>query len=403
MEKKRYLILGLGAVLLLFCGLIYAWSLFRTPFQEVYPQWTLSQLSMTFTISMTFFCIGGFLSGRMLLKRNAAIIISLSAALVFVGFLGVSMLNPQNSQQSLLLLYGCYGILGGTGIGLSYNAILATVNRLFPDQPGLASGIMLLGFGMGGLVLGSIVTGLINSQGIFSSFRLLAVCMFLVLLAGAQIIGRTGKTESKVSIKTKSPEFIAAKDGLTTGEMLKSASFWIFIVWNVLTNSAGLMVVNSAASIAVAFGAPAIVGMVVSLCNGIGRVIIGHSFDKLGRERTMVLDCILTISSSCVLVTGAVTEHSVLIILGLILAGFFFSGAPTIAAAFVKQVYGEKYYSVNFSIANFSLIPAAMIGPTLSSRLISASGGSYLTTFIVIAVCGLLSISTLPLLKKKLK
>ena len=58
MERKKYFILGLGTLLLLFCGLIYAWSLFRTPFQVIFPQWSVSQLSMTFTVSMVFFCLG---------------------------------------------------------------------------------------------------------------------------------------------------------------------------------------------------------------------------------------------------------------------------------------------------------------------------------------------------------
>ena len=82
MERKKYFILGLGTLLLLFCGLIYAWSLFRTPFQEMFPQWSVSQLSMTFTVSMVFFCLGGFISGRLLMKKGASFVISLSALLV---------------------------------------------------------------------------------------------------------------------------------------------------------------------------------------------------------------------------------------------------------------------------------------------------------------------------------
>lgn len=399
MIKNRYIILIFSAVLLLFCGLIYAWSLFRAPFQAIFTGWTLQQLSMTFTISMVCFCLGGFLSGRMLMKRSAAAVLSLAAILVATGFMGVSLLDAENSRQSLYLLYGFYGVLGGTGIGLSYNAVLSAVGRLFPDRPGLASGVMLLGFGMGGLVLGSIVTGMIENRGVFETFRTLAVCMLVVLLVGAAVIGKISKSDDR-----RSPGFSAEeKQGISTVEMLKSAPFWIFITWNIITNSAGLMVVNSAASIAEAFGALAIVGMVVSLCNGIGRVIFGGIFDKLGRAKTMALDCLLQICSGTMLVLGAVTESTALIVAGLVLAGFFYSGSPTIAAAFIKKEFGEKYYPVNFSVANFSLIPAALIGPTLSSALISTGDGSYTSTFVVIAVCGILSISTLPVLKKVLK
>ena len=49
-NNKRWLYLAVATVILLFQGLIYAWSLFRTPFSEIYTDWTVAQLSMTFTI-----------------------------------------------------------------------------------------------------------------------------------------------------------------------------------------------------------------------------------------------------------------------------------------------------------------------------------------------------------------
>ena len=410
MEKKRYCILALGTLLLLFCGLIYAWSLFRVPFQQMFPFWSVSQLSLTFTISMIFFCLGGFISGRLLLVRSVSFVISLSALLVLAGFAGVSLIDAREQELALVLLYGCYGVLGGTGIGLSYNAILSTVGRLFPAQTGLASGTMLLGFGLGGLVLGSLATALIEKAGLLTAFRLMGVCMFVALLAGGLIIGRFVRQASGSAGAAAASSVAQTGDGqaaeaksVPAGRMLRSAPFWIFIIWNVITNSAGLMVVNSAAVIAASFGAPAIVGMVVSLCNGAGRVLMGAVFDGKGRRTALVTDCLLQFGAGLALITGAALTSSALIIAGLVLAGFFYAGSPTIAAAYIKNVFGDKYYSVNFSIANFSLIPAALIGPTASSALVSAGGGSYATTFILIAVCGALAMCTVPAIERAVR
>lgn len=411
MEKKRYCILALGTLLLLFCGLIYAWSLFRAPFQQMFPLWSVSQLSLTFTISMIFFCLGGFISGRLLLVRSVSFVISLSALLVLAGFAGVSLIDAREQELALVFLYGCYGVLGGTGIGLSYNAILSTIGRLFPAQTGLASGTMLLGFGLGGLVLGSLATALIEKAGLLAAFRLMGVCMFVVLLAGGLIIGRFVRQASGGAGAAAAATTAAqAGDGqaggaksVPAGRMLRSAPFWIFIIWNVITNAAGLMVVNSAAVIAASFGAPAIVGMVVSLCNGAGRVLMGAVFDGKGRRTALVTDCLLQLGAGLALIAGAALASSALIIAGLVLAGFFYAGSPTIAAAYIKNVFGDKYYSVNFSIANFSLIPAALIGPTASSALVSAGGGSYATTFILIAVCGALAMCTVPAIERAVR
>lgn len=411
MEKKRYCILALGTLLLLLCGLIYAWSMFRAPFQQMFPFWSVSQLSLTFTISMIFFCLGGFISGRLLLVRSVSFVISLSALLVLAGFAGVSLIDAREQELALVLLYGCYGVLGGTGIGLSYNAILSTIGRLFPAQTGLASGTMLLGFGLGGLVLGSLATALIEKAGLLTAFRLMGVCMFVVLLAGGLIIGRfVRRASGGAGAAAAATTAAQAGDGqaggaksVPAGRMLRSAPFWIFIIWNVITNSAGLMVVNSAAVIAASFGAPAIVGMVVSLCNGAGRVLMGAVFDGKGRRTALVTDCLLQLGAGLALITGAALASSALIIAGLVLAGFFYAGSPTIAAAYIKNVFGDKYYSVNFSIANFSLIPAALIGPTVSSALVSAGGGSYATTFILIAVCGALAMCTVPAIERAVR
>ena len=116
-NNKRWLYLGVGTLLLVFCGLIYGWSLFRAPFGEVYPDWTLSQLSMTFTISMIFFCLGSFVSGQLSKKYSAKVIIMLAAICLLVGFFGVSRMNPE--VGSLAMLYICYGVLGGSGVGLT--------------------------------------------------------------------------------------------------------------------------------------------------------------------------------------------------------------------------------------------------------------------------------------------
>ena len=122
---------------------------------------------------------------------------------------------------------------------------------------------------------------------------ILGIIIFVVLVVGSLFIKNPEAPKGEGGAAP-------ALEGMTTGEMLKTSSFWIFIIWCIIANSAGLMVINSAASIAIAFGAPAIVGMVVSVFNGAGRVIIGGVFDKLGRKNTMLINICLLYTSRCV-------------------------------------------------------------------------------------------------------
>ena len=379
-NNKRWLYLGAGTLLLLFCGLIYGWSLFKAPFSEVYPEWTLSQLSLTFTISMIFFCIGSFVAGKLSAKLKPRMILIIAAVLLLVGFFGVSRMNPE--AGSLPLLYICYGVLGGSGVGLTYNCIIGTMNKWFPDKPGLASGIMMMGFGLGALVLGSVATSLIGSVGVFKTFMVLGIMIFAVLVLGSLIIKAP-----------EAPTGGAKKElyGEGPSVMLKSASFWIFMVWCVVINIGGLMVVSGAASIALAFGAPAIVGMIVSVFNGAGRVVMGNFYDKKGGKMAMVLDIAMIFAGGVFLVGGALTDGMILILIGLLSMGLSYGGNPTICSTFVNKYYGPKFFSVNFGIAMFNLVPAAIIGPMLSSKLVESSGGSYDSTFVAIVVCAVVA------------
>ena len=79
----------MGTLTLLFLGLIYAWSIFRTPIGELFPDWSISQLSLTFTISMIFFCLGGFAGGLMSKKFSIRARMLISSTLAQRSLLGL--------------------------------------------------------------------------------------------------------------------------------------------------------------------------------------------------------------------------------------------------------------------------------------------------------------------------
>ena len=229
MNNKRWLYLGMGTLTLLFLGLIYAWSIFRTPFGEMYPDWSISQMSLTFTISMIFFCLGGFAGGLMSKKLSIGVRMLISAAMLLVGFFMVSMMKADSPASSLTMLYIFYGVFGGGGVGVAYNGVIGTINKWFPDKVGLASGIMLMGFGLGGLVLGSVVNSMIGSMGLLPVFRILGIAICIVCVLAAIIIKSPTPEESSalagLAVK-KDAGSEAEVHNYTAGEMMKTAKFW---------------------------------------------------------------------------------------------------------------------------------------------------------------------------------
>lgn len=380
--NRRWIYLITGAFLLLFLGLIYAWSIFKAPFMEFYPEWTVSQLSMTFTISMICFCLGGFVGGQLNKKLQPMYILWISAVMLFVGFFGVSTIVRFTAGTSLYLLYIFYGVLCGGGVGIGYNCVISTVNKWFADRAGTASGILLMGFGLGGLVFGGLVNILISNMGLFPTFKTLAILVSIIIVIGSLILKSPQANNEKMEMKYDIKSY-------KTKEMVSDARFWIFIIWTVLLNSAGLLVINSGATIALAFGAPALLGLLVSVFNGCGRVVLGGMFDKHKRKRTLFTNTMIVLCAGIILALGAITGQMGFILIGLLITGLGYGGMPAITSAYIHSEFGPKHFPVNFSVAMFSLIPAAIIGPLISSQLIESAEGSYTSTFIMIIILAL--------------
>jgi len=392
MSNKRWIYLGMGTLTLLFLGLIYAWSIFRTPIGELFPDWSISQLSLTFTISMIFFCLGGFAGGVLSKRMSIKARMLISAVMLLIGFFTVSTIKTDSPGASLTMLYIFYGVFGGGGVGVAYNGVIGTLNKWFPDKVGLASGIMLMGFGLGGLVLGSVVNSMIGSMGILPVFRILGIVICIICVLAAFIIKAPGAEDSDALAalaasasggKAKADAGSEARN-YTAGEMLKTPQFWFFTIWAILLNSAGLLVINSAANISVAFGGAAILGMIVSLFNGAGRIVAGNNFDRFGRFTSTLVNNAFMLAAGILLTLGGMTGAYIFILCGLVFVGLAYGGCPTITSAYINKAFGPANFPTNFSIANFSLIPAATIGPMISSALLESAGGSYNTNFYAI-------------------
>jgi OFA family oxalate/formate antiporter-like MFS transporter len=342
---------------------------------------------MTFTISMVFFCVGGFISGKLTAVIQNRTVLRIAALCILAGFCAITLLlDPGASTRSLLLLYVGYGVFGGTGVGLGYNSIIHCVTRWFPGKEGVASGVLLLGFGTGGLALGSAVNVIQAITGIQKVFALLGLAMTVIMLAGSFILRLPPQDEASEKASGAAAFPVKATKEYKLGEMVLTSSFWFYSLWVIAVCVGGLLVINSAANIAVFFGASAVMGLIVSLFNGVGRALFGALFDKKGRQSSMLVDTIFLFAAGALLFAGALTEKGIFIFAGLPLMGLAYGGAPTLTSATIHRFYGAKYYPVNFATANFSLIPSAIIGPLVSSRLQEKSGGNYLTTFIMILV-----------------
>jgi OFA family oxalate/formate antiporter-like MFS transporter len=373
--NQRWLYLILGVASMLFAGMIYAWSILKAPFTAF---WTAPQLALNFTITMTCFCLGGFVGAKMSNRFGIRLSIIAAGVLSCAGF----ALTATVDGSSVVMLYLSYGVLAGLGIGIAYNAVISTVNAWFPDKKGLCSGCLMMGFGASSLVIGGLASRVMTAWGWQKAYLLVGIALGAVLVITALILRKPDANVVFPAPKAKKAlagENFEMRD-YATGEMVKRLSFWMAFVCIGLLAAVGNSVISFARDLALSVGAEAtlattLVG-VLSVCNGLGRIFTGALFDAKGRRFTMLAANLLTIAAAGVTLL-AVTQGSLAVcIAGLCLVGMSYGACPTVASAFVSAFYGTKHFPTNFSIINFNLIAASLMATACGSLLTSSGGYS---------------------------
>ena len=377
----RWFYLAVGVIAMLFAGILYAWSILKSPLAAEFS-WGASELALNFTLAMSFFCIGGLVGAKISGKAGPMAALITSGVLSAAGFILTACIK----SPSVWMLYVTYGVLAGLGIGIAYNVVIGTVSAWFPDKKGLCSGCLMMGFGASALILGNVANSLFNtSLGWRTTYVILGAAICVVLVIAALILKKPSAdvTFPNVSNKKAAKGEDFEKRDFTTTQMLCRASFWMAFISISFLAAVGSSVISFAKDLALSVSAPeslavSLVGA-LSVCNGIGRILTGAVFDAIGRRKTMLLANIMTIVAAGITLLAVSVGSLPLCIAGLCLTGISYGSCPTITAACTSSFYGMKYFSTNMAIMTFTVMAGSLIA-TVSNKVLELTGG-YTATF----------------------
>ena len=370
----------IGVVAMLFAGVLYAWSILKSPLAAEF-NWGTSELALNFTLAMTFFCVGGFLGSRLSGRLGHRFAIITAGVLSALGFILTAFIN----SGSVKTLYITYGVLAGLGIGISYNVVIATVSSWFPDKKGLCSGCLMMGFGASALILGNIADAMFKtSSGWRTTYIIIGICLFAVLFI-AGIILKKPDSVIKESEADKN-DITAEGDNYATIKMIKTPAFWMTFIYISFLAAVGSSVISFAKDLALSVNASetlavSLVG-VLSVCNGFGRILSGAIFDIIGCRKTMITANILAICAAGIILVSIYTNSLVLCILGLCLTGMSYGSCATLTAATTSFFFGMKYFSGNMALMTFNVMVASFIA-TGANKVLELTGG-YEAAFIML-------------------
>ncbi len=400
---SRWLIAIMGTVLQCCLGTVYAWSYFQDPLTKSYC-WTNSEVMLAFSLAICFLGLAAAFGG-MNLKRFGPRKLAVTGGVLFgAGYLlaGLALSlcgHPTYGRFALPLLYLGYGVIGGIGLGLGYVTPVATVAKWFPDKKGLVTGMVVMGFGFGALLMSKVLAPMlleatrdrVGGYNYSLCFLLLGGVFIVVTPLVAAFLrnpplGWSPRGYTPPVAETAASA-VAQEESMTTGNCLLSGRFlmmWAVFFCNI---AAGIAIISlqspmmktlwksahAEASFTVeeltAIGGTLIA--ISSIFNGLGRFFWGGVSDRIGRVQTFRIMLGTQIAAFVLLIfTANPWVFGALICYILLCYGGGFGTMPS----FVLDVFGPRMMAIVYGVILTAWSAAGIAGPQLFARVKDALG-----------------------------
>lgn len=395
--KNRWLI-ALSAVGIHICiGSVYAWSVLTKPIMEQMG-FSLQETTWTFSLAILFLGLSAGFMGTFVEKYGPRISGFTSTAFFGIGMFGTALALY---LHSLPLLYICYGVIGGIGLGIGYITPVSTLVKYFPEKRGFATGLAIMGFGFASLIAGPLMQMLTVSFGLVTNFLILG-CVYVIIMSASLAYLAPPMQTVNILNTAKSPAAKPAVRQYTVGEAMKDWKFyalwWVF--FTNITCGIGLLAVASPMAQEVVnmspLAAASMVG-VIGMINGFGRIAWSTVSDYLGRRNTYVLFFFIEIFAFYALANT--TDAFFFQLLVLIIVSCY-GGGFSCMPAYLSDLFGTKQLSAIHGRILTAWGMAGIAGPLLLS-FIRETTQSYALCLYVFAGMFIVSLIIAIILKVK--
>ncbi len=389
---NRWLIPPAALAVHLCIGQAYATSVYKTALVQHFDT-SLTAIGIIFSIAIVMLGVSAAVFGTWVDTggpRRAMATAALCWAVGFwVGALGIA-------TDQLWLVYLGYGVIGGIGLGIGYISPVSTLIKWFPDRPGLATGMAIMGFGGGAMIASPLSSTLLDSfhgggdvasgAAVAKLFVTLGAGYLVVMLFGAWLVrvppeGWRPKGFDPDQVKEKS---LVTTASVSAANSIKTPQFWL--LWTVLfcNVTAGIGILEQAAPMIQDFfregekssvstaAAAGFVG-VLSLCNMLGRFVWSSTSDIIGRKLIYVIYLGLGIALYLTLALGGGGTVALFVILAGVIISFYGGGFATVPA-YLRDLFGTFQVGAIHGRLLTAWSAAGIAGPLIINGFLDAQG-----------------------------
>ncbi|HTE47016.1 MAG TPA: OFA family MFS transporter [Gemmatimonadaceae bacterium] len=379
---SRWLVPPAALAIHLSIGQAYAFSVFNLPLSRAVgittsapDDWKLSTIGWVFSIAIVFLGLSAAVFGAWL-ERVGPRKAMFASAVCFGGGFQVAALGVATHQFWLLLLG--YGVLGGIGLGLGYISPVSTLIKWFPDRPGMATGMAIMGFGGGAMIASPLSTMLMahfrtpSSQGVARTFVVMGAIYFAFMMFGVFSV-RVPRPGWKPAgwIPTAAHRLVTTS-GLTADRAITTPQFWLLWMVLCLNVTAGIGVLGQASPMiqemfpgAITPSAAAGFVGLLSLANMIGRFFWSSLSDYLGRRMVYATFFLL---GAVLYATVPATGHAgkvALFVLGYVIIISMYGGGFATIPAYLRDMFGTVQVGAIHGRLLTAWSTAGVLGPVL--------------------------------------
>ena len=364
-------------------GQVYAFSVFSLPLSKAIgltaaspDDWKVSTVGWVFSTAIVFLGLSAALFGSWLERvgPRAAMFVS---ALCFTSGLALGAAGI-NAHQFWLLIIG-YGVIGGIGLGIGYISPVSTLIKWFPDRPGMATGLAIMGFGGGAIIASPLSVWLMahyrtpTANGIAETFLTLAVLYLIVMMFGVFTV-RVPAVDwtPSAAITQRTANARPAATGMTVSAAVRTPQFWLLWLMLCMNVTAGIGVLGQASAMiqemfpgTVTVKDAANFVVLLSLANLLGRFVWSSLSDAIGRRATYGIFFALG-AALYATVPGIGRSGSVIVFVAAyaVILSMYGGGFATIPA-YLRDVFGTLQVGAIHGRLLTAWSTAGVLGPVL--------------------------------------
>lgn len=346
---SRWLVPPAALAIHLSIGSVYAFSVFKNPLVDRFEA-SDTAIAIVFSIAIVMLGLSAAFGGTWMERNGPRKAMALSAVCFTTGLV-IGALGIATGQ--LWLLYLGYGVVGGIGLGMGYISPVSTLIKWFPDRPGLATGLAIMGFGGGAFIASSLSNELLDFYAAEPADALVPTFLTLAALYGAFMtfgvvtvrVPREGWKPDGWTPKEHAAGGMRTSANVSAKQSLHTPQFWFLWIVLFCNVTAGIGILEQASPMIQDFftdvgpaEAAGFVGL-LSLFNMAGRIVWSSTSDVIGRKPTYMLYLGVGAVAFFFLATAGSSSVLLFVALSAVILSFYGGGFATVPA-YLKDMFG---------------------------------------------------------------